>query len=63
MNESAEQENPSTFLSVTMGPVKGTDDTKRLIAIFFYNTGKDRDEIKVGYGWRLIKEISAEESL
>ena len=43
MNESAEQENPSTFLSVTMGPVEGTDDTKRLIAIFFYNTGKDRD--------------------
>jgi hypothetical protein len=40
MNESASEEDPGTFLSVSMGPVKGTDDSQRLISMFFF-AGKD----------------------
>jgi len=63
MNESASEEDPTTFLSVSMGPVKGTDDTQRLISTFFYTSrSKEREEFKEWYSWKLVKEIGFEET-
>jgi len=63
MNDNASDEDPSTFVSVSMGPVKPTDDSKRLIAMFFYTSDcKEKEEFKEGYRWRLVKEIGIEES-
>ena len=63
MNESASEENPITFLSVSMGPVKSTDDSQRLISMFFYTTSiNESEELKEGYKWMLVREITAEEA-
>jgi len=63
MNDFACDEDPGNFLSVSMGPVKSTDDSQRLIAMFFYTSGsKEREEFKEGYSWKLVKEIGKEES-
>ena len=46
-----------------MGPVTATDDTKRLISMFFNTKIKEREEIKEGYRWRLVKEIEGDDAL
>jgi hypothetical protein len=57
MKESAMKERPETFLSVSMGPAKGTDDTQRLICTFSYGKMVPQKDNNEGYQWILVKEL------